>query len=173
MLDDASWWHRSALWVLGSTLPSAEPSGPYKGLSFASYFAAANYSHQKVMTVKSNYSQTAAFSRKPLLIVVLSLPKMQWTHITRIHGHLKTPWWDSSWNPQRWAQPPFPLSRPHGACFLFFTLPWSCQDWELCHFLNKHHGSKFCQPPLKLSLPSLWTCSEDLLVDTLNLKCFL
>lgn len=27
--------------------------------------------------------------------------------------------------------------------FLFFTLPWSCQDWELCHFLNKHHGSDF------------------------------
>ena len=68
---------------------------------------------------------------------------MQWTHITRIHGHLKTPWWDSSWNPQRWAQPPFPLSRPHGAIFCFFTLPWSCQDWELCHFLNKHHGSDF------------------------------
>ena len=27
--------------------------------------------------------------------------------------------------------------------FVFFMLLWSCQDWELCHFLNKHHGSDF------------------------------
>ena len=132
-----------ALWVLGSTLPSEEPSGPYRGFSFAC--SQANQGSTVITNILPIYYTnilphnttrsvscraffallSAAFSKKPLLSVGLSyLVSNNWKGLA-CETHFRAPW-QCPW-PQAQLVP-----RPQG---------WP-SHWPLQFFFRYRHNQR-------------------------------